>query len=103
MSKPTTLLPPVERTYLGVPAVTQELRAAGREGPRVIITTWLEKAVGQPYEWDAGVVTMRAIKGSFQRQNLKVLRETFAVCPTPNCTECYPMEIAADLLAEVTA
>ena len=104
MSKPATLLSPRETTYLGVPAVTQELRAAGAEGPRVLIITWIDKAVGQPIEWEAGTVTMRAIKGNYRKGTLVVLRERFAVCPDGiDCTECYPMEIAADLLAEVTA
>lgn len=50
-------------TYLGARAEVTEVRTAGPNSRRVVITRWLDEAKGQPTEWAAGTVVLRHVEG----------------------------------------
>lgn len=65
--------------YLGARAETKIIMEAGDYGVREIRIRWIDKAVGQPIEWEAGTITSRTVKGNGMRGTLKVLVETHVV------------------------
>lgn len=53
-------------TYLGSRAVVGEVRAAGKDGLRVVITEWIDTAPASYGGFDAGVFTVRVVSGAWE-------------------------------------
>lgn len=62
-----------QTTFLGARAEYKEIREAGASGRREIRIRWIDKAVGQPVEWEPGTITSRTITGNFQRGTGQIL------------------------------
>ena len=66
-------------SYLGQKAFRREVRKAGPQGERVILTHWVDAAIGQPIEHPAGTTTLRRITGTERRGTLVILEEDHVV------------------------
>lgn len=68
-----------KRTWLLVPAYTWEVRERGAHGRRTTYHWWIEKAVGQNTEWEAGTLTARTVTGNPYGSAYEVLAESHIV------------------------
>lgn len=69
----------VKNTWLNVPAYSWEVRERGAHGRRTTYHWWIEKAVGQDTEWEAGTLTARTVTGNPYGSTYEVLAESHIV------------------------
>lgn len=69
-----------EREWLDVSVYTWQVHVSGAYGHRTYYTWWLEKAVGQPIEWDAGTLVAYTVEGShYYGKPFRVIADTHVV------------------------
>lgn len=68
-------MPVKKMTFLGARAEVKEIRQAGADGVREFRYRWLDRAIGQTTEWEAGTVISRTIKGNSHRGTFEVLTD----------------------------
>lgn len=67
------------RTWGGVPGWSWQVRERGQFGRRTYYTWWLEKAVHQSTEWEAGTLTAYTVTGNKDKDTFQELADTHEI------------------------
>jgi hypothetical protein len=67
------------RTWGGVPGWSWVVRERGQFGRRTHYTWWLEKAVMQPTEWEAGTLVAYTVTGNPDKDTFQELADTHEI------------------------